>query len=225
MKKKLFILGLIFILLISCLVIGIDDTEGDGADVSIVNVDETNTPLAGAVGELGEAGKGIINSDELEKKSDEILTREIEIPEKFQIAAKIVFGLKAEEKVDLQTFVILIGLWIILLIIIVSLLGIVYAGAEKWLLGVVATLLIAITGVMKKLAIFLIGFGNLFGFLEKAGWLKFILILGLMAVLFYIFSRVLKLIKNKTDIEKAVQTGYDIALERATAKATREVMK
>jgi len=239
MKKELFVLGFVFILL-SSLVVAVenvgdsgnndldanDDGEGESGlgDDTLGDVTGDDSSLSGIGDELGGLGKDLVDTSELNKKSDEILMKEIEIPENLQLVARIVFGLKSDDKVDLQTFVVLIGLWIILLIFFVSLVGLKYSGAEKWLLSVVATLIITIIGVVKKVAIFLIGFGNFFGFLEEYGWLKFIFILGLIVVLSYILFRVLKIIKNRTDIEEAVQTGYDIALERATAKATREIM-
>lgn len=160
--------------------------------------------------------------------TDNVLNKEIIIPDNLAFFMKVVFGLSTTDKVDLQTFVVLIVLWIVLFLIIHSILEIVPffgSGLKSWFGALVITVLIAITGAIRQIALFFFGAGNIFGFLAGSGILRFISVLIILVVAFYVLFKLIKVLKHKLDLEEMVSAGYDIALERARAKAARSAAK
>jgi hypothetical protein len=73
------------------------------------------------------------------------------------------------------------------------------------------------------LADFFFSFGDVFNSLQDWGLLKLFITLVILALFLYGTMRVLKIIKDKTEFENAEKIGTDIALERATARAAREI--
>jgi len=204
MKKKLVVFGLVFLLLTG---LGLAANESNG---------DAN--------ELGETIGGLADTSAVGDKTNEVLSKEIEIPENWQLITKVLFGLGSEDKVELQSFVVLIGFWIILLILIVSLLDIMVHGWKKWVLGAVVTLIIAITGSIREIAVWFIGLGNFFGFLKEHGFLRFIFALIVMAVLFYFFLKSLKIIKGKMGVEEMTSVGRNIRFNSEMGKIQRETI-
>ena len=49
-----------------------------------------------------------------QEKSNQALSKEVIIPENLQILARIVFGLQKDRDIQLQNFIVLVALWIIL---------------------------------------------------------------------------------------------------------------
>ena len=158
----------------------------------------------------------------------DVLSNKVDIPPNLEIPAKIIFGLIEGDKLDLQNFIVLLALWFIVFLVlhtffeIVPLVG---EGWKAWLVAFLVTGLIAVSGAIRQMGLFFFGFGNLFGFLAQYSLLRLILVLLLLAGLFYILFKLIKLYKHKIEFEDMVEAGYDVALERAAARATRKAMK
>ena len=165
---------------------------------------------------------------ELNLSAGNVLNKEIIIPDNLGFFTRVVFGLSGSSNIDLQTFVVLIAMWIVLFLVIHSILEIAPffgTGLKSWFGALVITILIALTGAIRTMALFFFGFGNLFGFLAKNGILRLILVLVILAFGFYVLFKLIKMFKHKVDLQEMVEAGYDVALERAKAKATREALK
>jgi len=91
-------------------------------------------------------------------------------------------------------------------------------------LGAVVTLIIAITGSIREIAVWFIGLGNFFGFLKEHGFLRFIFALIVMAVLFYFFLKSLKIIKGKMGVEEMTSVGRNIRFNSEMGKIQRETI-
>ena len=207
MKKELLIFGAVFILLSSL----------------VVAVNYSNDVAGELTSNLGE---NITDIGNINEKTDKILTQEIEIPDDFKFLTRVLFGLKSDEKVDLQTFVILIGLWIILLILIVSILAITpFFGSVlmRWVAGFTITVLIAITGAIRDIAVFFFGLGNLFGALEKWNLLRFVFVIIILIILFFVFLKALKWFKGMRNVEQATNVGEDIGFMARVARVFRRI--
>lgn len=214
--KRGFVFGVLFLVLITSLVFA--QSEPPSA---------TQNDAPNAATQLKEEIKNIPDTSGVKEKSNEVLAKEIQIPEKLQLAARIIFGLKEDETIDLQTFIVLISIWLILFFLIHSILEITpfFEGWKSFVGGFIVTTLIAISGAIKEVSIFFFGFGSLFGKLQDWGIFKLFFSLILLALLFYGAFRLLKFIKKKTDFAQAEKIGTDIAIERAVAKTAREMYR
>src|SRR3989344_4063698 len=182
MKKELIVI--VFVLLIS---------------VSFSIVSSQNEDKEG----LGNVG------DELKSGSEGLLSQEIEIPVYLKIPSRIVFGLKEDSKVDLQTFVIMLALWVFLLLVIHSILDITpFSGEWKsWVGAVLVTLLISLTGAVRSVSVFFFNLGNIFGILEKWSILKITFSIVLLVAIFFASSFLLRILKESMKVGKAVSEG------------------
>jgi len=206
MRKGLIVLGFVFVLLIGF----------------VMAVENYSNYLADSAQDLGDVGEEIGDvSSEIKGKSDEILAKQIEIPDNLKFLTRIVFGLREDTKIDLQTFVILIGLWIFLLLLIVNFFDVFFSGWKKWVAGLVVTCLIAITGAIREVGNWFFGFGNLFGFLAEWNLLRFVLVLIIMAILFFLFLKGIRYFKSRLSLEQAQRTGEDIGFISAVGRVAR----
>lgn len=196
MEKRV-ILTLVLIILVNFFIISVCSQEEEK---------DANLPA--------DIGKGIENITEgiegvkgIKEKTDTVLEQDIIVPENLQIFARIIFGVQGE--IPLQIFIILVGIWIVLFILIASILKLTpfFEGFKAWIGGAVITCLIAITGTIRSLAIFSFNFGNFFGFLEKWSVLKIVVALVIVGILFYGASIILKLINKSSMLNKAEMAG------------------
>jgi len=160
-------------------------------------------------------------------KTNEALSKQIKIPENLQLAARIVFGLKASTPVDTQTFVILIGLWVIVLLLVKNILEVfpmVGEGVKSWAVGILVTLLIAFSGGVRLAAGWILSISRFFGLLEKWGLARFIISLLVLVGIFYLISKVIKTLKKRVGVEGMAQDGRDAGFVSAAGKIMKESM-
>ena len=145
-----------------------------------------------------------------------LLDKEIEIPEGFQILARVFFGI--DDSISISAVIILLAIWFVLFIIITNTLKLMhfFKGGIAWLIGAIVTILIALSGAIKGTAGLILAVGDSFGFIGKwsAGALMFALLVVL--IIGFIGSKILKKISDYIEIEEArtegEKTGENLSL-------------
>ncbi|MBI2452312.1 hypothetical protein HYV50_04530 [Candidatus Pacearchaeota archaeon] len=159
--------------------------------------------------------------------TNNILEKEIGIPENLEIFSRVLFGLKAGDKVDLQALVILIGLLVISLMLmktIIEFMPFFENSLRGWLGAVIITLLIGVSGGFLLMADFLLDLGSLFGLLEEWGLARVVISLLLLVGFFYLITTFIKFIKNKATVAEMEATGRNIGVASAIGKIQRETL-
>ena len=157
-------------------------------------------------------------------KSNEVLEKEVKIPDNLQIFARVLFGLKKTDKVDLQTIILLFATFFIILILLHEIIGIMFSDWKSWVFAVVVNLIIGVSGGFRDSVAFFFGIGNLFGFLEEYELLRFIIVLALLFIFFYFLSKVFNKFKDKEELEESSQMGRDIGFMASISRMYRRVM-
>ena len=157
-------------------------------------------------------------------KSNEVLEKEVKIPDNLQIVARVLFGLKEGDKVDFQTFVLLFATFFIILILLHEIISVMFRDWKSWVFAIIVNLIIGISGGFREAIEFFFGIGNLFGFLEEYELLRFIIVLVLLFVLFYLLSKVFNKFKDKEELEESGQMGRDIGFMVSISRAYRKIM-
>src|SRR3989344_296380 len=141
-----------------------DGAGGMRENPAVVQGDEIVRNISGAPSEFRE-------------KTNEALAKEITIPENLQIFARVLFGLKADEKVDLQTLVTALALWVIAFLLIHEGIGLFFKGGKGWAIGAIVTIIGSSAGGITVILGFLVWLSTVFGFLEKNSLLQFAFLL------------------------------------------------
>ncbi len=193
MKKEFIIGGFVVLILVSlfsiCFVYAQDNGEKSPEDAEDIKQEAER---------LGQ---------ELKQKEKKVLETEIEIPENLQVVVRILFGVKGS--INLQEFVVLIAVWVMLLLIIVSFLQLtpLLSGWKSWAGAITITSIISVIGVVRNISIFFFNLGNAFSFLQKWSILKIVFVIVLAIVLIWLASFVSKIIKKKLMLEEAEMKG------------------
>lgn len=218
MKKRVLAFSILILLLFSILFISINTNSCFAQDIDLE--DENDTTL--------EDLKKIGDIKNVKGKTEELLAKQVQIPEKLQIFARIIFGLKSDEEIDLQHLIVLIAIWIMLLMFIEAILKFMpffEEGAKTWITAAAITCLIAITGVTKTISTFFFNLGNIFGILEKWGPLRLAFAIIIAFAIFYVTSYVLKIFREKYELQRAKQEGVEAAQGAAFLKTTAKEIK
>jgi len=152
-------------------------------------------------------------SSQIGVKSNEALSREIQIPTGFDTVVKVVFGIKPEQPILFEEGIILVALWSFVLLIMVSLVGFIplFAGKlMKWAASIVIMLLISITGGFYQGSLFILGLVNMFEFTSKNKMLGMFLVIVIIGVLGWGLTKILGKFKNQAEVGKAERTGLEI---------------
>lgn len=198
--------------------------DSDTADVTPEGFQEENSLL----NNFSDVGSDVKNFSGVKGKSNEVLAKEIEIPENLQFASKILFGLKSEGQVNLQQFIIMIGVFIFLLLLIKSILELVPffgGGWKSWAGSILVTALVSVAGGTLLAVDFILSLSTLFGVLDDWGVVNLAIALALLVGFFFLLSKILKIVKRKTNLEKAKSIGDDVAYLSAAGQAAKEGMK
>lgn len=168
-------------------------------------------------------------ANEVTTKINNVLEKEIIVPDSLQGFARVLFGLKPEYKIDFNTLIILFAIWagfVVLMVYIFSLMPFMNKGVPKFLGAIVVTCLVAIPGGLLTMASFFIDIGRAINFFEKL-WapLKFLSLLFsiiLAAVIIFLFSYVVRILKEKAEIEEAESVGMKVGMGQ---RLIREFLK
>lgn len=144
------------------------------------------------------------------KKTKSLLEQKIEVPENLKVIARIVFGLKSNEEVDMQTLMVMVAIWIGLFALIAAILEFtpfLNKGFSRWLGAVVMTCLVGVSGGIKISAIFLLSLADIFRLGEKYGIIKLVLAFIVIGIFVYGVILVLNKILSKAKLEEAEIRG------------------
>lgn len=207
MKKSLFYC-LVALLLISSFVLAAEDDNSAG-----------NTPA-----QINNLSSDLSSTD-VKGKTNDLLSKEIQLPENYQIWARIFFGLKSENPASIQIFIVLICVWISILIILHALMGFfpgLREGFKGWVLAVALNIFFATVGTTKVAADFFFDLGNFFGYLEGWSLLTLALTIIIVLVVLYGVQKFVKHIQNRAGWETARNVGRNIAMVNAEGRAISE---
>lgn len=210
MNKKIGVL-LVFILLLTSLVlaqIGNDTNETD----SNISIDKEGIKEG-----LKEA------TSKIASKTDPIVEKEIEIPERLQTLAKILFGI--EDKSSVSALVISFLVWLLFLLLFTNILMYwsLFSKEVAFAAGVILTIIMAALGIVKNISVFLINIGSYFKFLEhwSAGALGFGVVLIL--IIAFIIMRIGKYFREQAGITRAHEEGIEVGAELGFLQRLREM--
>jgi len=219
MKKEL-IFGFFVLILLSANVMA---AEGDdpGAGLTGDNSGDA-TDADGTTEQLGDLTSGV-DTSQAKSKTNEILAKEIQIPEKYQKIARLVFGLKEGAPIDLQTFIILVVVWLGCLITMKFFADILpSSNLKKWAGAVIVTLLMAISGGLLLATQFFLDLSQLFGLIKEWGVFSTAMAIIMAAIIVYVSSFVVRYLKLRSGEARAYRKGEDIAFLSTAARIARE---
>lgn len=156
-----------------------------------------NVPNASANGSIGD----------FKSMADKTLSEQIVIPSSLEAFTRYLFALDNTKTIDLQTFIIYFWLWIMLLVLIKSALGmmpIFGEGWKAWLGSIIVTMIVSSTSSLKFLANWFFSLGGLF---KQKGFLWTVLLFLLLGLLFIGLIMLLKKAKSKMGEERARVIG------------------
>jgi len=150
----------------------------------------------------------------------------IKVPDNLQIPAKVIFGITGE--IEFQLFIILITIWIILVLLIAQILKfvpVIKQGVASWLAAIVITCLIALSGGLNQAVLFIFSLGNFFGILEKWPAIGVVVSIGIIIILGYGLTILLKLLRKRVELDEAEVKGRDVKTMTEIAKIEAESLK
>jgi len=134
-------------------------------------------------------------------KIDFNFDRSIQVPEKYQIPARILFGIQGE--IPLQLLIIIIGVFICLAVLISEILkSMPFAneGLQRYAIAFIVTALVGVSGAILEVSTFFLNLANMFNILSKWPALAVVVALGIVALLAYGLSIIIRLIEHKTGL-------------------------
>jgi hypothetical protein len=210
--------------------------EGDGGVESGVketagNITQTAKDKAGEfTGEIkegvGEAVGGVKN------KTEDILEKEVAIPEALQLPARIVFGIKSDPPIKIGELVVLLAIWIVVFTLV--LMGVKITPFFKgdylpYLAGLAMTIIIALTGIINSIAIFFFNLGNLFVWMEALGPFQIVIGLGLALFILWVGHKGLSILQRHMGFEAARESGREvgraIGISRGVTESVEEAQE
>ena len=160
-------------------------------------------------------------------RPNDVLDQSVEFPEEIKSITRVAFGLDEDHNVDLQVFIVLLGIWIVMLLIVKSILDIVPffgVGWKSWIGGIVVTLLMATTGALRISAEFFFSIGTSIKVLGDWGIAVILFTLVILFIILYAVTKVTNILKYNMGLEEIKKFGYNLALEKARAKAIADSM-
>ncbi|MDO8459621.1 MAG: hypothetical protein Q7S74_00790 [Nanoarchaeota archaeon] len=215
--------GLIFSIVICLIILSSFATDLDPSSAAVSGGNTSGngsiTGLKDISGNLSTVSSGFADS------TNKVLEQNVVIPEGLQIAAKIIFGLREVDKIELQTFVILIALWIAVFAFIMSVVRIIPTfdkPIKALVVSAIVTTLIALTGAIRFMAVLLFSFGSFFGLFEKYVLLRLFLMIILLVAFLFVVLKLTKKLKKQEGVLSAEKVGQNIGFAGEIGKIERE---
>ena len=167
-----------------------------------------------------EANANINIGKDFQSYSNNLLSKQITIPDYLQGPTKVIFGLE-DNSIDLQNFIVLFSIWFFLIFLIQAILEIVPffgEGFKSWLGAIIITLLISITGSITKVANWLFGFGGTISLMKEWGLLKIIFTVILLVILAFGLKKLLHIMKHEKNKEENYMIGAEIWKQKQKSK-------
>ena len=144
--------------------------------------------------------------------ADKTLSEQIVIPSNLEAFTKYLFALDNTKTIDLQTFIIYIAFWIMLLLLIKSALEMIPIfgdGWKAWLGSLIVTILASSSGGLKAISIWFFSLGKLF---KQTSFLWLVFDFLILVLLFIGVTMFLKKAKSKMGEEKARAIGMKTSM-------------
>jgi len=169
-------------------------------------------------------GKNIVSS--VNNGAEKVIEKEVNIPNNLDWLARIIFGIKNNQIITIEGFVVLISIWLIFVLIIKDLLKIspfLNGSTESFFGSIIITTIIAVTGVINSLSIMAFNFGSSIGWIEKLGALRIVILPLISTGVIWVVEFFLGSFRHKLKLEEAKQEGASIARLTALAKRREKV--
>jgi len=156
--------------------------------------------------------------------SNNLLSKQITIPDYLQNPTRIIFGLENSD-IDLQNFIVLLSIWIFLVFLIQAILEIIPflgEGFKSWLGAIIITLLISISGMIRNAANWLFGFGGAISLMKEWGVLKIIFTILLLIIIVFGLKKILHILKHGANKTENYAEGRRISMLEDFMKMFRE---
>lgn len=161
----------------------------------------------------------------LEDKTENIIEREIQIPNQLQIPVRIIFGLKDKYVITIERFVVLCAIWMMFFFLIQGILKLtpfLNKGLQNIIGPIIITVIIAITGIINSIVIFFFSLGDTFEWLEALGPFQIFVALAIVALILFITHHILNIVEKKLIITKAEISGENIGTMVTIAKTNKK---
>ncbi|MEK6893755.1 MAG: hypothetical protein AABX07_06160 [Nanoarchaeota archaeon] len=147
------------------------------------------------------------------KNDSSALTKELVIPPQIEKAARILFGLAENEKLDLQKIIVLFALLLMVVAItseIMALVPFLGEGVKSKLVGLIIALIGSVAGALIEVYNFLFGIVGIFK--SPGAWqiLKIVIILFILSIFWLGAHYLIKNILRKDKTEAAGRAGFKV---------------
>ena len=150
------------------------------------------------------------------------LEKEIQIPAYIQIPIRILFGI--ERSISISLLIVILVIWFFSWLLFANVLKLTpfFRNWTAWPAALGVTALIALSGAMKNIALFLLNAGDSFEWLAKisAGALLLIVVVVIAAAV--ILLKILKKLSEKLELEQARDEGRNIGVSLGFIKSMKE---
>lgn len=156
--------------------------------------------------------KKVLDTKNITSKLNERIDKEIQVPAGLQLLIKIIFGI--EKTISISLLIIVLCIWLFSFIFIANILKLTpfFKGWIAIPAGICITILIALSGAIKNIALFLLNFGDSFAFLAKWGAGAVLLIMVAILAITFVATSLLKKLRKKLEREEAQEEGSKMGL-------------
>lgn len=149
------------------------------------------------------------------------LGKQIPLSPAWEGILRIVFGVT---ELDFNGLIILIAAWFFLFLFLVQILKVTpfFKGRIAWLAGLGIMILFGIGGVIRFIAFFLLDISKFIKFLEGFGPGALLFALVVLIAFYILFSKVLKAIRQKAELEEESEIGTKIGAEQGLFEIVRK---
>jgi hypothetical protein len=230
MKRGKLVAGIfiVIILLQAFIISGLEESKNQ-INTSKENSSEEKPKLPDlTIPEKEDVKKDLKGATETVRTStNEIVEKEIEVPESLKVPARIIFGLKPGDKLDISILITMICLWIFLVLLLSKTLELTpfFENGKSWLGAILITGIIGVSGSIKSVTVLWLDLGNIFGVLEKWGAFKLGFVIIFLFSIFFGLNYVLKILKDKKIIEESMGKGTEAGLGMAQLSAMQKTQR
>ena len=155
-----------------------------------------------------------VSANDINNKMDVALHKEIAIPSAIQSITKLLFGIQ-QEKITFETLIIILAILFMLLIVIYSIVSLIpiFQKFISFLISIIITCLISITGFINKALLFSLSIGKDISLLTKFSFLRILLILLFSLIIIVIALSVSNLLRKKAEKEINKVEGMKLGVE------------
>ena len=162
-------------------------------------------------------------SDKAKSTTTKAIEKEITLPTKLQIPARIIFGIKDKETMSIERLIVLFAIWLVFFLVMVDLLKFsTFSDEVRWVVSFSMVVIMAVTGVINSLSSFAFGLGNSIKWMEGLGAIRIFLVIIVAAAIMFGVRLLTSKIEEKRLLEKAEDTGAAAGRFVAGAKKFEE---